>query len=51
MNLANVILIIMWFAGMVAANGVLSTVFAIFFPPWSFYLAIEMVLTNIGWLM
>jgi len=30
-----------WIFGIILANGFWSTFFAVFFPPWSYYLTIE----------
>ena len=38
-----------WIAGVVLANGFCSTVIAIFFPFWSFYLVVEKILILMGW--
>lgn len=40
---------IVWIAGVVIAKGFWSTVFCIFFFPWSWYLVIEKVMVGLGW--
>ena len=42
--------IFVWFSGIVLANGGWSTLFAIAFPLWAFYLFVEKMLTVMGWI-
>ena len=43
------VVIFMWFGGAVLAKGFWSTLFAIFIPPWAFYLTVERLLVIMGW--
>lgn len=38
-----------WIAGIVIANGFWSTLFALFFPLWAWYLVVEKMLHVLGW--
>lgn len=40
----------MWIAGIVIAKGFWSTVFALCIPLWAWYLVIEKIMINMGWL-
>lgn len=42
--------LVIWITGWILANGFWSTFFAIFFPPWAWYLTIEHALKLAGWL-
>jgi len=42
--------LITWIAGIVIAKGFWSTVFAVCIPLWAWYLVIERVMFNMGWL-
>ena len=44
-DILKVLLTLIWVAGIVIAKGFWSTFFSIFFPPWSWYLVVERVLT------
>ena len=46
-HLLSVILLILWIAGFVIAKGFWSTV-ACVFAPYSFYLVIELAMSNLG---
>lgn len=37
-----------WLAGAVLAHGFWSTAFALFFPPWGWYLIAERLMTHYG---
>lgn len=41
--------LVTWLAGIVLAAGFWSTTFAIFFPPWGWYLLVEKTLIVAGW--
>jgi hypothetical protein len=47
---AALILFAAWLAGIALAEGIISTVAAIAFPPWAWYLVVERVLIAQGWL-
>ena len=47
-SFVNLLLAFTWIGGVVIANGFWSTLFAIFFPFWAWYLFIEKVLVFIG---
>ncbi len=44
------VFLLLWIAGMVIANGFFSTLFAIFLPPWGWYLLAERALMAAGWI-
>ena len=39
-----------WVAGTVLAKGVWSTLCAVIFPPWAWYLVVERIMAATGWL-
>lgn len=39
---------VVWIMGWVLAKGFWSTLFAVFFPPWGWYLIVETILTHYG---
>lgn len=41
MNINSYLLIMTWMVGIVIANGFISTLSAILFPPWALYLSAE----------
>jgi hypothetical protein len=46
----TILLLVTWIAGIVLAKGWLSTLIAVCFPFWAWYLLIEKALLAIGWL-
>jgi hypothetical protein len=40
----------MWVAGWVLAHGFWSTLFAVFLPPWGWYLVAERLMQARGWI-
>lgn len=44
------VILLIWIAGVNLATGWTSTIVAIIFPPWAFYLVVEKLLQTIGWL-
>ena len=48
-RIAELMLILLWTAGVVIAKGLLSTLVAICFPPWALYLVVERALLAAGW--
>lgn len=46
---ATVVAVITWLAGVVLSKGMLSTLFAICFPPYAWYLVVEKVMQFKGW--
>lgn len=44
----SLMFIVSWLAGIVLANGALSTVIAICFPPYAWYLVMEKVMMMAG---
>lgn len=47
--LGSLILAVSWVVGVVLANGIWSTVAAIFVPPWGWYLIAEAWMKSVGW--
>ena len=47
-ELVQLILVVLWIAGIVIAKGFWSTFFAIFVPIWSWYLVIEKAMVTYG---
>lgn len=45
----GVLAVIAWLAGAVLAHGFWSTAFALFVPPWAWYLLVERVMQAQGW--
>jgi hypothetical protein len=45
---AGILLLFAWLAGIVAANGFISTFCAIFFPPYAWYLVTERIMLVLG---
>ena len=45
------IFMVCWVVGAVLAKGFWSTLITIFFFPWAFYLVVEKLLINLGWLV
>lgn len=49
-DVASIVLIMLWIAGIVIAKGFFSTFFAFILPFYSFYLVIEKLIIFQGWL-
>lgn len=49
-GLLETVLVVSWIAGVAIAEGVMSTVAAVLFPPWAVYLTVERALVVAGWL-
>lgn len=47
-DIANLVLALLWIAGIVLANGFWSTFFAIFFPLWAWCVAMFHFLAHFG---
>lgn len=48
-DVAAMLIIMAWIAGIVLAKGFWSTVAAIFFVPWGWYLIVERAKQSWGW--
>lgn len=48
--LGAVLFVFPWFAGIVLAQGAVSTVIAVLLPPWALYLFVERAMQIAGWL-
>ena len=46
----SLVMLAVWVAGWVYAQGFWSTFFAVLFPPWGWYLVIEKIIHMMGWL-
>jgi len=46
----QLILLFVWVYGIILAKGVISTLVAIFFAPWAWYLVVEKIVIMNGWL-
>jgi hypothetical protein len=44
------IILTAWLMGIALAKGTWSTILAIFFPFWAWYLLTEQILKSVGWL-
>ena len=40
-NLVALLCFLIYVSGIIISKGILSTIIAIFFPPWAWYLAVE----------
>jgi hypothetical protein len=47
-NISSLVLTLLWIGGIVIAKGFWSTFFAIFIPPWGWYLVADLVLRKYG---
>lgn len=47
---AALLMLILWLAGIVLANGFWSTLSAVCFPLWALYLVMERALSVVGWI-
>lgn len=48
-DLAGVLILIVWLVGIVIAKGFMSTLAAVLFPPYAFYLIAERIVQSFGW--
>lgn len=46
-TLGGFLSMLLWIAGIVLASGFWSTFFAIFFPPWGWYLSVEFLIRHL----
>jgi len=46
--IAYIVIMGLWLAGIAIANGLRPTVFAIFLPPYAWYLVVERILQSCG---
>lgn len=44
----ELVAVLAWLSGIVVAKGFLSTLAAVFFPPWGWYLLVELAWTRAG---
>ena len=49
-SVVYLIILIGWIAGVVLAKGFWSTLFALCIPFWAWYLVVEKVMINMGWM-
>lgn len=45
--IVSVVFLVPWLAGIVFAKGTGSTILAVIFPPWAYYLVIEFVINRL----